>query len=143
MVQSANSKGARRDAVRLLLIADKVLDGRDNVLLHGDDRFVEQSTSKVRVVAEPFPVATAANDSSEASTYGSEGYVGAFALEFGSKVVFCLVNEFLVPGGAEMEARWVAVHAIGVANAVAVVDQAKTREAESWDTARDTRASGG
>jgi hypothetical protein len=42
-----------------------------------------------------------------------------------------------------MEARWVAVHAIGVANAVAVVDQAKTREAESWDTARDTRASGG
>ena len=122
MVQSADSEGARRDAVGFLLVADKVLDGRDDVLLHGDDRFVEQSTSKVRVVAEPFPVATAANNSSEASTYGSQGYIGAFALELGSKVIFCLVNEFLVPGGAEMEARWVAVDSVGVANTIAVVD---------------------
>ena len=42
-----------------------------------------------------------------------------------------------------MKPRWVAVHTVGVANAVAVVDQAEAREAESWDTARDTRASGG
>lgn len=92
------------------------------MLLHGDDGLIEQSTSKIWIAGETFPVATAANDSSEAAAYGSKGYVGAFALELGSKVVFCLVDEFLVPGGAEMEARWVAVHAIGVANAVAVID---------------------
>ena len=113
------------------------------MLLHGDDGFVEQSASKVWIVGEAFPVATTANDSSETSTYGSKGYVGAFALELSSKVVFCLVDEFLVPGGAEMEARWVTVDSVGVANAIAIVDQAKTREAESRDTARDTRASGG
>jgi hypothetical protein len=120
-----------------------VLDGRDDVLLHGDDGFVKQSACEVRIVAEPLPIAAAANDSSETSTYGSKGYVGAFALELGSKVVFCLVDEFLVPGGAEVEARWVTVDSVRVANAIAIVDQAKTREAESWDTARDTRASGG
>ena len=112
------------------------------MLLHGDDGFVEQSSGKVRIVAETFPIATTANDSSETAAYRSEGYVGAFALELGSQVVFRLVNELLVPGGAEMEARWVAVDSIGVANAIAIVDQAKTRETQSWDTARDTRASG-
>ena len=120
-----------------------MLNARDYVLLHGDDGLVEQSTCKIRIVAETFPVATAASDSSETSTYRSKGYVRAFALELGSKVAFGLVNEFLVPGGAEVDARWVPVHTIGVANAVAAVDQAKTREAESWDTTRDTRASGG
>jgi len=142
LVQSANSKGARADTIGLLLVAHEVLDGCDDVLLHGNDGLVKQSARKVGVVGEPFPVAASANDSSETAANGSKSYVGAFALELSSKVIFRLVDEFLVPGGTEMEARWVAIHTIGVTDAVAVVNQAKTREAESWDTTGDTRASG-
>lgn len=92
LVQSTNSKGARTDAVGLLLVAHKVLDGRDNVLLHSNDGLVEQGACEERIVAEPLPVATSANDSAETAAYGSKSDVGAFALEFSSEMVFCLVD---------------------------------------------------
>ena len=92
LVQSANSKGARTDTVGLLLVAHEVLDGRDDVLLHGNNRLVEQSAGEVGVVGETFPVAASANDSSETAAYGPKSYVGAFALELSSEVVFRLVD---------------------------------------------------
>jgi hypothetical protein len=69
-----------------------MLDARDDVLLHGDDGLVKQYACEVRIVWEPFPVATSTNDSSETTAYGTESYVGAFTLELSSEVVFRLVN---------------------------------------------------
>ena len=105
------------------------------MLLHGDNGLVKQSSSQVRIVAEALPIATSANDSPEPTAYRSESHVGALALELCSKVFLRLVNELFVPGGTEMEARWVAVDAICVANAITIVYQAKTRETKSRNAA--------
>lgn len=124
LIQSANRESTRRNPVGLLLVTNKVLDGSNDMLLHGNDRLVEQSASKVRIVGETLPIAASTNNSSKASANRSESDVGALALKFGSKVFFRLVDEGFVPGGTEVETGWVAVDAIGVADAVAVVDEA-------------------
>jgi hypothetical protein len=141
LIESANSEGARRDAIGLLLIAHEVLDGCNDMLLHGDDGLVKQGPGEKRVITEAFPVATSANDSSETSSYRPKSHVGTFALELCSEVFLRFVDEFFVPCRTKMEAGRVAVDAICVADAVAVVYQAKAWETESRDAARYTRAS--
>jgi hypothetical protein len=143
LVQSADRESAGRNAVGLLLVANKMLDRGDDMLLHGNDRLVQQSTGEVGIVAEPFPIATPANDSSKTSAYRSESHICAFALELRSKVILCLVNEGFVPGSTEMEARRVAIDSIGVSNTIAIIYETQARETEPWNTPRHTGASGG
>ena len=69
-----------------------MLDASDDVLLHRDDGLVKQNAGEIGIVGETFPVATSTDDSSETAAYRSESYVGAFALELSSKMVFCLMN---------------------------------------------------
>jgi hypothetical protein len=57
-------------------------------------------------------------------------------------VLLRFVNEFLVPCSSEMETRRVAVDTVSAADSVPVVNKAQSWETESWNTARDTRASG-
>lgn len=111
------------------------------MLLHGNNGLVEQSSSKVRIIAETFPVATATNDSTQTSANRSKGNVGTLSLELSSEVLLSFVNKGLVPSSTEMKARWVTVDAVGVADTITVVNQAKARESESRNTARNARAS--
>ena len=76
-----------------MLITDEVLGS----CLHTGglvtlDGLVHADTGEVGVGGETLPVAASTNDSSEAAAYGSESYIGAFALEFSSKMVFRLVD---------------------------------------------------
>lgn len=81
----------------LLFVTDKMLNGSDDMLLHANDRLVQQTSCKVRVVAETFPIATSTNDSSKTSAYRSKSHICALALELSSEVFFRLADKGFVP----------------------------------------------
>lgn len=73
------------------------------MFLHRHNRFVKQGSREVRIIAETFPVPSAANDSTKASSYRSKGDVGTFALELSSKMFLRLMYQLFVPGGAKVK----------------------------------------
>ena len=109
----------RLHAVRLLFVAEKMLDAGHDVLLHGNGGLVRQSSGQVWIVAEAFPVATASSPLAKRSNCWTECETDAFGFEFRPHVQAAIVGQVAIPGGSGMETRGISVDHVGTSDAIA------------------------